>query len=196
MRDLRRHRIGYIESSFYWDDSVGKVPNTAALLRELESGGRFVDVDDLCEEYHDPSTGFLVIGYVHGGKRYRVHVRGRVEPNRLLQEASVQPDLTPTIFVDFSKVELDAGGRDLTDLFTASAGPFRDFGGSAVAPDEPSATASIPIEDILTGGDIDFQQGAQLLVRGPGGSERVPVSAVIQVTRSGTGSQNPKLHET
>ena len=197
LRKERRERLAHIESSFYWDDSVGKVPNTDTLMRELESGAQVLSVDALCEDYYDPSTGFLVLDYSHGGRRYRVHVRKRVHADGLLfSEASAQPVLSPPIFASFSRVVLETEGRDLTELFTASAGPFGDFGGGALARGEPSAEACIPVEDILIGADIGFQSGAHLLVGGPEGHERVPVAAVIRFTRSEPDPKNPKVLET
>jgi hypothetical protein len=56
LRKERRERLAHIESSFYWDDSVGKVPNTNTLIRELESGAQVLSVNALCEDYYDPST--------------------------------------------------------------------------------------------------------------------------------------------
>jgi hypothetical protein len=114
----------------------------------------------------------------------------------LISEASAQPVLNPPIFASFSRVVLETEGRDLTDVFTTSAGPFGDFGGGALARGEPSAKASIPVEDILIGADIDFRSGAHLLVGGPEGHERVPVAAIIRFTRSEPDPKNPKILET
>ena len=92
--------------------------------------GRRLDVRALCEEYHDPASGFLVVHYEHAGSRYRAHVRAAVDTSRLLApDPSTPPILTPPIFARFSKVEMERDGTDVTDVFVASAGPFSDFGG-------------------------------------------------------------------
>lgn len=192
---VRRGRgWGHIESSFYWDDCVGKVPNTASVVRELESRGHPLSVESVCEEYHDPASGFMVIDYVHGGVGYRAHVRKAVDTGTLLAEGKsprTSPALHPSIFATFLTVKLEPDGTDLTEIFRASAGPFRDFGAQALC-----SEAAIPVEDILMGGGITFQPGAHLLIEGPDGAERVPVAQVIRLVRSGVDSENPEGHET
>ena len=62
-------------------------------------------------------------------------MRGAVDTTRLLEsDPSTRPILTPPIFARFSKVEMERDGTDVTDVFVASAGQFRDFGGDALAP--------------------------------------------------------------
>jgi hypothetical protein len=196
----RRHRPsrrGHIVSSSYRDDFLGEVPNTADMKRLLETRDGVLDVRTLCEEYHDPSTGFLVVHYKHAGSRYKAHVRAAVDTERLLaQDPSTRPVLTPPIFARFSKVEMEGDGTDVTDVFVASAGPFRDFGGDALAPCGPLAEATIRVDDILSGEGIEFRPGTHLLIGGPDGTERVPVEGVIRFTRSAAGPPIPPVRET
>jgi hypothetical protein len=193
-RPLRR---GHIVSSSYRVDFLGEVPNTTDMIKLLDTGDGVLDVRALCEEYHDPASGFLIVHYEHAGSRYRAHVRAAVDTSGLLApDPSTPPILTPPIFARFSKVEMERDGTDVTDVFVASAGPFSDFGGNALAPCHPSAEATIRVDDILAGEGIEVRPGAHLLIDGPDGTERVPVEEVIRFTRSEAGPQIPPVRAT